>query len=145
MLPVGLSAAELRGIARPLPKAQRVATAASDVELWYTPFETAGARGDKAFNRIDGPLLGIKRLPLPRPYQTMQPGPMHMGSLAAGDVNDDGWPDLAVGTSWGVFLYVNTGGGVAFQQTAFPSMCNFTASGAALARLCSPSSLTSSL
>src|SRR5437762_9339118 len=45
MLPVGLSAAELRGIARPLPKPQRVATASSDVELWYTPFETAGARG----------------------------------------------------------------------------------------------------
>src|SRR5258708_37256090 len=98
MLPVGLSAAELRGIARPLPKAQRVATAASDVELWYTPFETAGARGDKAFNRIDGPLLGIKRLPLPRPYQTMQPGPMHMGALAAGDGNRDGRPGPPVRT-----------------------------------------------
>ncbi len=121
ILPVGLSAAELRGIVRPLPKPLRVATS-GDVELWYTPFESAGARGDKAFSRIDGPLLGLKRLPLPRPYQTMQPGPMHMGSLAAGDVNDDGWPDLAVGTSFGVFLYINTGGRFALQQIDFPAM-----------------------
>jgi uncharacterized membrane protein YraQ (UPF0718 family) len=120
-LPVGLSGAELRGIARPQPKPQRAA-AAGDVELWYTPFESAGARGDKAFNRIDGSLLGFKRLPLPRPYQTMQPGPMHFGSLAAGDVNDDGWPDVAVGSSFGVFLYVNTGGRFALQQIDFPEM-----------------------
>src|SRR5712692_4324375 len=108
-LPIGLSAAELRGMARPQPAATKVSSS-GDMELWYTPFEPPGARGAKDFSRIDGSLLGFKRLPLPRPYQSMQPGPMHLGPLAAGDVNDDGWPDVAVGTPYGVFLYANLGG-----------------------------------
>src|SRR5205814_412161 len=102
-LPIGLSAAELRTMVRPQPAAQRVAAPAG-AEIWFTPFEAQGQRGEKAFSRIDGPLLGFKRLPLPRAYQSMQPGPMHFGALAAGDYNDDGWPDVAVGTSFGVFL-----------------------------------------
>lgn len=120
-LPVGLSATELRAMARPLAASTKVMTSA-DLDLWYAPFEPGEARGAKDFERIDGSLLGIRRLPLPRPYQVMQPGPMHFGSLAAGDVNDDGWPDLAVGTPFGVFLYVNLGGRFALQQIDFPEM-----------------------
>src|SRR6266850_1365406 len=120
-LPIGLSAAELRSLARPQPSATKVVSS-GDVELWYTPFEPTGARAPKDFSRIDGSLLGFKRLPLPRPYQSMQPGPMHLGPLAAGDVNDDGWPDVAVGTPYGVFLYVNLGGKFALQQLDFPEM-----------------------
>ena len=120
-LPVGLSAAELRGLARRQPMATKVMSS-GDLELWYTPFEAPSPRGLKDFSRIDGSLLGLKRLPLPRPYQSMQPGPMHLGSLAAGDVNDDGWPDLAVGTPFGVFLYVNVGGKFVQQQIDFPEM-----------------------
>ncbi|MFN2549565.1 MAG: FG-GAP-like repeat-containing protein [Myxococcales bacterium] len=122
VLPVGRSAAELRNLAPPLPAAQKVASGAG-AELWFTPFERAGkAAGQAQFARVDGPLLGFKRLPLPRLYQTMQPGPMHLGPLAAGDVKDDGWPDLAVGTSYGVFLYVNIGGRFELQQIDFPEM-----------------------
>ena len=120
-LPIGISAAELRSLARPQPSATKLVSS-GDVELWYTPFEPSGARGAKDFLRIDGSLLGFKRLPLPRPYQSMQPGPMHLGPLAAGDVNDDGWPDVAVGTPYGVFLYVNLGGKFALQQLDFPEM-----------------------
>ncbi len=47
---------------------------------------------------------------------------MHLGSLAAGDINDDGWPDVAVGTSYGVFLYVNLGGHFELQEIDFPAM-----------------------
>ena len=119
-LPVGLSGAELRTMVRPLPAERRKATA-GDLELFYAPFEGAGAHGDK-FTRVEGSALGFKRLPLPRPYQTMQPGPMHFSSLAAGDVNEDGWPDVAAGTSNGVFLYVNLGGKFALQQIDFPQM-----------------------
>ena len=120
-LPVGLSAAELRGMVRPQAAATKVMSK-GDLDLWFTPFEAPGPRGAKDFLRIDGSMLGLKRLPLPRPYQTMQPGPMHFGSLAAGDVNDDGWPDLAVGTPYGVFLYLNVGGKFAQQQIDFPEM-----------------------
>ena len=120
-LPIGLSAAEIKAMVHALPAGQKILSAA-DVELWYTPFESGGVRGEKAFTRIDGPQLGFKRMPLPRPYQSMQPGPMHFGPLAAGDVNDDGWPDVVVGTSYGVFLYANVGGKFALQQIDFPQM-----------------------
>ena len=52
----------------------------------------------------------------------MTPGTMHLSSLAAGDVNDDGWPDVAVGTSFGVFLYANVGGRFELQEIDFPAM-----------------------
>ncbi len=132
-LPVGLSAAELRGMVRPAPRESRKAGSA-DVDLFYAPFESAGAQGEK-FSRIDGALLGFKRLPLPRPYQTMQPGPMHFSSLAAGDVNDDGWPDVVAGTSTGVYLYVNLGGKFALQQIDFPQMRDWTICDVALVDL----------
>jgi len=133
-LPVGLSAAELRGMVRPQPAASKLMSSGG-LELWFTPFEASTVRGTKDFTRIDGSLLGIKRLPLPRPYQAMQPGPMHFGSLAAGDVNDDGWPDLAVGTPFGVFLYINLGGKFAQQQIDFPEMQNWSICDVALVDL----------
>jgi len=120
--PSGLAASELREMARPLTPMQRI-MAADGLELWYAPFEGASAkRGEKPFTRIDGSLLGFKRLALPRPYQTMQPGVMHLGALAAGDVNGDGWPDVAVGTASGALLYENLGGRFALQQIDFPPM-----------------------
>ena len=121
-LPIGRTAAELRELVRPVTPSKRI-MAAPGVEVWYAPFEESGAtRGDKPFSRIDGSVLGFKRLPSPRPYQVMQPGPMHLGSMAAGDVNGDGWPDVAIGTSFGVFLYVNLGGRFELQQIDFPQM-----------------------
>jgi uncharacterized membrane protein YraQ (UPF0718 family) len=122
LLPAGAGPHELRRMARHLPPPQQVATQ-GDLELWYAPFEGAGVRrAEKPFTRIDGSHVGFKRLPLPRPYQAMQPGPMHLGPLAADDVNDDGWPDVAVGTAFGVFLYVNVGSRFAVQEIDFPRM-----------------------
>ena len=121
-LPVGRSGSELKVAAAPLP-ALRPLASAGRAELWYAPFETAiPAGGEKRFRRLDGPAVGIKRLPLPPVYQTMQPGPMHLSSLTSGDVNADGWPDLAVGTPFGVFLYVNLGGRFDLQEIDFPAM-----------------------
>lgn len=89
----------------------------------------------KAFTRIAGTDAGFERLPLPRPYQAMEPGVMHMGALAAGDVNADGWPDVAVGTHFGVYLYANTGGRFALQEIAFPAMREWIAGDVALVDL----------
>jgi uncharacterized membrane protein YraQ (UPF0718 family) len=122
ILPMGRSGSVLRKMAPPLPAPTQLATE-KGLELWYSPFEsTSGTPGDKEFKRIDGATLGFKRMPAPRPYQTMEPGPMHLSSLAAGDVNDDGWPDVAVGTPWGAYLYINVGGRFELQEINFPEM-----------------------
>ena len=120
-LPVGRSASALRALAPPSAASRQLLSQGS-LELWYAPFEPAGVVGEKSFHRMDGSTVGFKRLPLPPLYETMQPGPMHLGSLAAGDTNADGWPDVAVGTTYGVFLYVNVGGRFELQEVDFPAM-----------------------
>ena len=121
-LPVGRTAAEIRTLVPPGAKAKQVYSM-GQVELWYTPFEAGvSTPGQQEFRRQEGAAVGFKRLPLPPLYETMTPGTMHLGSLAAGDVNDDGWPDVAVGTPFGVFLYDNVGGQFEMQEIDFPAM-----------------------
>jgi uncharacterized membrane protein YraQ (UPF0718 family) len=121
-LPVGRSAAEIRALQAPRAPGQRV-EAGGGVELWYTPFETGvSTSGQRQFKRQEGAALGFKRLPLPPLYETMAPGTMHLSSLAAGDIDDDGWPDVAVGTPFGVFLYDNVAGRFELQEIDFPAM-----------------------
>jgi uncharacterized membrane protein YraQ (UPF0718 family) len=122
ILPMGRSASALRRLAAPLPAPTKLSTE-EGLELWYAPFEGRTAlKGDQPFKRIDGSTLGFKRMPAPRPYQTMQPGPMHLSSLAAGDINDDGWPDVAVGTPFGAFVYINVGGRFELQEIPYEPM-----------------------
>jgi len=126
LLPKGKPASELRGLAPALPPGKVVA-ATGELELRGSPFFPATAKGTH-FTRIDGAQIGFDRLPMPRPYQMMQPGPMHLGGMAAGDVNGDGWPDVAVGTNYGVFLYLNLGGRFTLQQIDFPRMSDWIVS-----------------
>jgi uncharacterized membrane protein YraQ (UPF0718 family) len=135
ILPAGRTSAELRGLAPALPAAKRVATS-NGIEVWGAPFVGTPSKGGKTpFTRIEGATLGFDRLPMPRPYQVMQPGPMHLGGMAAGDVNGDGWPDVAVGTNFGVFLYVNLGGHFELQHIDFPPMNDWIVSTVALVDL----------
>ncbi len=60
---------------------------------------------------------------------------MHVGGIAAGDVNGDGWTDVVVGTNFGVFLYTNIGGSFALQQIDFPAMRDWIVSVVALVDL----------
>ncbi|MGZ6028835.1 MAG: FG-GAP-like repeat-containing protein, partial [Myxococcaceae bacterium] len=122
LLAPGQHAAELRGLAPPLPPATRVA-GTGNLELFGAAFlEPSATSSAKPFHRIEGVQVGLDRLPMPRPYLVMQPGPMHIGGMAAGDVNGDGWPDLLVGSNFGVLLYVNVGGRFARQEVDFPQM-----------------------
>lgn len=118
----GAPAAELAARAPALPAPRRVA-AGDGVQLHMAPFPSAGGlEADGAFERIEGAAVGLERPPAGRPYLSMEPGVMHMGGLAGGDVNGDGWPEVAVGTYGGVFLYANVGGGFALQEIDFPAM-----------------------
>ena len=122
ILPTGRPGAELRGLAPALPAAKRVA-ATNALELWGAPFVAVAAKGGPTpFTRVEGALVGFERLPRPRPYQLMQMGFMHLGGTAAGDINGDGWPDVAVGTNFGVFLYGNLGGHFVLQEIDFLPM-----------------------
>lgn len=121
-LPQGRAAAELTSLSRPQPPAQKM-DAPAGYELWRRDFEPASAARSKVmFKRMDGRALGFDRLPLPRPYQVMEPGVMHLGGLAAADVNGDGWVDIVSGSHFGVQLYVNEGGQFALQKIDFPTM-----------------------
>jgi uncharacterized membrane protein YraQ (UPF0718 family) len=132
LLPKGKTAAELKGLAPALAASAHIAGDGT-LELLGAPFAppVAGA-GPAPFTRIEGAQIGLDRLPMPRPYQVMQPGPMHIGGLAAGDVNGDGWQDLVVGTNFGVLLYVNVGGRFARQEVDFPAMRDWMTSVVAL-------------
>jgi uncharacterized membrane protein YraQ (UPF0718 family) len=135
LLPTGRTSSELQGLAPALPPARKVASEAG-LELWGAPFNAPASTAHRtAFTRIDGADIGFDRLPMPRPYQVMQPGPMHIGGMAAGDVNGDGWPDVVVGTHDGVLLYVNLGGTFALQRIDFPPMREWLVSVVALVDL----------
>lgn len=114
VLPRGRDAAELRDAVLPAPEWDTLLRQGG-LELQRAAFMDAPQSASGGFTRLDGAQLGFERLPLPRPYTIMEPAVMHLGPLAAGDVNDDGWPDVAVGTPHGAMLYVNLGGRFAQQ------------------------------
>ena len=119
-LPSGSPATTLRGMVRGLPP-ERQLVSRNGLRLWGGPFEPRRIAGT-GFTRVDGPAAGFNLLPVPPWYQTMQPGVNEFAPVAAGDINGDGWPDVAVGTPYGVFLYLNLGGRFALQSIDFPSM-----------------------
>lgn len=136
VLPAGRSAQDLRGAALELPTMDTLVHAPGLVLRGYGQAPRASAAAaEAAFRRLDSPALGFERMPLPRAYLTMLPGLNQMAGLAAGDVDADGWTDVAVGTSFGVYLYRNLGGQFALQQIDFPAMREWTVGPVALVDL----------
>ncbi len=133
-LPAGRSASVLSAVALPLPPLRKLMQSPA-LELWAAEHEKPGARGELPFTLIDGNAAGFERLPLPRLSQTMQPAVMHLGALASGDIDADGWIDVAVGSHFGVYLYRNVGGLFALQRIDFPEMRDWIVADVALVDL----------
>ena len=75
--------------------------------------DTAAARDAGRFVRRSGPALGLDRPTGERVARPMFPYGSHAGSIAAGDVHGDGWPDLLVTSdpdAGGVALFANVAG-----------------------------------
>lgn len=71
------------------------------------PSPSSGSSG--SFERRFGAALGVDRWWRARMTDFYEPFLMGKG-IAAGDLNDDGWPDLVLATKRGVVAYLNTGG-----------------------------------
>ena len=134
--PVLAQGAPLSQLAAQVPAlaaAQRIVTQPG-LELWGAPYpNTTEVKG--SFTRVDGPAAGIGPVPMPPWYTTMQPGANQFTPLAAGDVNGDGWTDLAVGTPYGVELYLNLGGKFAQERIDYPAMATWQVTAVALVDL----------
>lgn len=130
VLPVGQTAAALRQEVKQLPAEHVVATQGDLQLLGGALLPRAGTSA--MFTRVDGSALGFQDLPLPRWYAAMQPGANQFAPLAVGDVYGNGWPDVAVGTPYGVFLYINLGGRFALQQIDYPAMRSWLITAVAL-------------
>ena len=74
-------------------------------------------KGDKLFTKMFGSSLGIDYQYKARIVDENPPFRME-GGITAGDFNNDHWPDLALGTSSGVVLYINRRNGT-FQRSSF--------------------------
>jgi hypothetical protein len=120
-LPVGEPATVLDRSIAPLPRAHTILSQAA-VRLTDAPFLRLSGSEKGKFVRIEGAWVGFQQLPLPPWYETMLPGENEYAAISTGDVNGYGWPDVAVGTAYGVFLYINLGGRFALQTIDFPQM-----------------------
>ena len=122
--PRGADPATLRDAA-PRLAPQRPHTTAPGAVLTSAPFEAAEpATG--TYTRLDGTAVGFRQVALPPLHSTVQLSANEFAPLAAGDVNDDGWPDVAVGTSQGALLYVNVGGRFELAEVDFAPMRAWT-------------------
>ena len=112
---VALPADTSRKRAPALP-AERVIARRDDLELRGGAFQKVRPGSDR-FVRVEGSAVGFERVALPPLHQALQPGVNQLAPLAAGDVDGDGWPEVAVGTAHGLLLYANTGGRFALERS----------------------------
>lgn len=80
-----------------------------DAALLTAKYPTAHAGRSGGFERQFGAVYGLDRWWRARMTDFYEPFLMGKG-VAAGDLNGDGWPDLALATERGVVAYLNTGG-----------------------------------
>ena len=79
----------------------------------YVAFSARGEKQEWSMEKVMD--SGFASHPKPLLYRSVLPY-TYMQSLAAGDVNNDGWPDIAVASMHGITLYVNQQGQFASVQ-----------------------------
>lgn len=89
---------------------QTVDVGSSEVVVERRAFNAATAEGEKLFTRTLGNRIGLERFdPTPLSYKLTAPY-YRSYPIAAGDVDGDGRPDLVVGGTGGVQLFMNLDG-----------------------------------
>jgi hypothetical protein len=119
-LPNGRPLNVLERLVAPTPP-ERLVTTQGPLTLIGGAFPARGGYTGR-FTRVAAGASGFAHLPLPPWYTTMQPGADEFAPLADGDINNDGWPDVVVGSPWGVFVYLNLGGHFALVKTDYAPM-----------------------
>jgi len=87
--------------------------------------------GNKPFTRFDGNSLGINRsssFSLLEYHLPFAEG----DAIASGDVDNDGWTDLLMGTNKGIVLFKNNGGTFSIMELSLPKIQNLDVFVAAL-------------
>ena len=133
------SAADVAALTGPLAIPSGTPRTAGGVTIERVPFQTAGgggaAPGPMAFTRFAGVDLGLDE-PSNISANRFIVGVNSNRAAASGDVNGDGWPDLAFTSEAGVSLYANVGGErFVRQEVAVPAFDTLYASGIALVDL----------
>ncbi len=111
----GVDDLTLVGELRAGAEAQRlVATAAGGkVNVIYLPYADRGEVASGRFERVQGPAIGVDN-PVPYTLNRLNP-PVHWSrGISAGDVHNDGWPDILMAadkvTYRGIALFANRAG-----------------------------------
>lgn len=99
------------------------AEAPTEIQIDHLPFHPRQKGSDQLFMEQDSRLFGFhEQEPRSLLAQFILPFSMLRG-IAAGDVHNDGWADILVGSGRGVFLYANTGGsGFTLQRIDIPEI-----------------------
>ena len=83
---------------------------AGGIRISSVEFERRSPPGERPFSQLDARARGISR-PILFDVQQFFPPFFNGRGLSAGDVNNDGWPDVVVATREGARLFVNRGDG----------------------------------
>jgi uncharacterized membrane protein YraQ (UPF0718 family) len=133
----GRSADELVSKLQATATTPAVVMSGGELTITQVPFNPHRPSADEWFTRIEGPKIGIDEPANYSPFKIdLPPFPFHPGhGIAAGDVHNDGWTDLVVGSDSGLALYANDHGRFVRQRIDIPELNDLYISNVALVDL----------